>query len=254
MTLYFIGIGLNDEKDITLKGLEAIKKCSHIYLESYTSKLQCPLEDLEALYGKKIILADRELVEKRAYEILEDAKKDNVAFLVIGDIFGATTHTDLMLRAKKEGIDCVFIHNVSILNAVGVVGLELYKFGKTTSIPFSTKSFNPETAYNVIKENKSIGLHTLVLLDLNPKENTFLTVNDGIRKLLDIESQRNENVVTEDTLVVGCARIGGDFTIKGGTARHVLHEDFGPPLHCIIVPGKLHFIEEEALEQWKCSL
>ena len=73
MTLYFIGIGLNDEKDISVKGLEAVRKCDSIYLENYTSALSCPIEALEKLYGKKIILADRELTEKKADEILEKA-------------------------------------------------------------------------------------------------------------------------------------------------------------------------------------
>ena len=251
MTLYFIGIGLNDEKDITLKGLEAVKMCDHVYLESYTSKLQCSVSDLEKLYGKKIILADRALVEKRAYEILEDAKDKNVAFLVIGDIFGATTHTDLMLRAKEKGIECEFIHNASIINAIGVVGLELYKFGKTTSIPFGTESFKPETAYDVIKENQSHGLHTLILLDLKPLENRFMTVNDGVKTLLDIENKRDEKIFTEDKKILGCARIGGNHKIKYCYAKDLLEEDFGPALHCIIVPGKLHFIEEEALKLWE---
>ena len=243
MALYFIGIGLNDEKDITVKGFEALKKCDHVYLESYTSILQVPVSRLEEFYGKEIILADRELVEKRAYEMLECAKIKDVAFLVIGDIFSATTHVDLLLRAKKEKIECHFINNASILNAIGIVGLELYKFGKTTSIPFSTKSFNPETAYDVIKENSKIGLHTLVLLDLKPSEDKFMTVNEAIKTLLDIEKKRNENLFTEDTHCIGCARYA--------EAGILLEEDFGKPLHCLIVPGKLHFIEEEALEQWR---
>ena len=37
--LYIIGLGLADEKDITVKGLEAVKTCSRIYLEAYTSIL-----------------------------------------------------------------------------------------------------------------------------------------------------------------------------------------------------------------------
>ena len=73
-----IGLGLNDEKDITLKGLEAIKNCDLVYLESYTSKLACNIEDLEQLYGKKIILADRKLVEQNADDILQTDK--DVAF------------------------------------------------------------------------------------------------------------------------------------------------------------------------------
>ncbi|GIU69474.1 MAG: diphthine synthase [Candidatus Woesearchaeota archaeon] len=251
MTLYLIGIGLNDEKDITLKGLEAVKKCKYVYLESYTSILQVPVIKLEEFYGKKIILADRLMVEKRTNDILADAKENDVAFLVIGDIFGATTHIDLVLRAKALGINCEFIHNASIMNAIGVVGLELYKFGKTTSIPFPEKGFKPETYYDVIKMNKEMGLHTLVLLDLRPVEQRFVTVNLGIQYLLEIASTRGDGVFDENTMVVGCARIGGDFHIKYGKAKDLLTHDFGKPLHCLIIPGKLHFIEEEALKQWE---
>ena len=157
MTLYLIGLGLNDEKDITIKGLEAIKNCDYIYLESYTSLLlNTSIEKLEKLYGKKIIIADRELVEKKSDEILDNATQNNVAFLVVGDVFSATTHTDLFLRAKEKNIDIKIIHNTSILTAVGDVGLELYKYGKTTSMPYFEKGFEPETPYDVIKQNKSI--------------------------------------------------------------------------------------------------
>jgi diphthine methyl ester synthase len=252
MTLYFIGLGLCDEKDITVRGLEAVRKCDYVYLEKYTSILQCPVEDLEKLYHKKIILADREMVERRAYEILDDAKDKNVAFLVVGDIFGATTHTDLMLRAKEKGVECEYIHNVSIINAVGIVGLELYKYGKITSIPFTTESFMPETPYDVIKMNRKEGLHALVLLDLRPDEERYMTVNQAINYLLHIEHNRKENIFTEDTLCIGCARIGcKDFKIKSGKAKDLMHEDFGKPLHCLIIPGTMHFMEEDALKQWE---
>jgi len=251
MTLYFIGIGLCDENDITVKGLIAVKKCDYIYLEKYTSILQCPIENLEKLYGKKIILANREMVEKKADIMLEQAINHNVAFLVVGDIFGATTHTDLMLRAKEKKIKCEYIHNVSIINAVGIVGLELYKYGKITSVPFTTESFMPETPYDVIKMNRKDGLHALVLLDLRPDENRFMTINQAIKYLLNIEHNRKENVFTDETICIGCARIGcSDFTIKMGKAKDLLKEDFGKPLHCLIIPGTMHFIEEDALKQW----
>ena len=164
MTLYLIGLGLNDEKDITIKGLEAIKNCDYIYLESYTSLLlNTSIEKLEKLYGKKIIIADRELVEKKSDEILDNATQNNVAFLVVGDVFSATTHTDLFLRAKEKNIDIKIIHNTSIRTAVGDVGLELYKYGKTTSIPCFEKGFEPETPYDVIKQNKSKALKEFFL-------------------------------------------------------------------------------------------
>ena len=249
MPLYFIGLGLNNEKDITINGLEAVKKCDLVYLENYTSVLNCAKEQLEKFYNKKIILARRNLVEADDNEILENAKTKNVAFLVVGDPFAATTHIDLFLRAKKEGIKCNIIHNTSIINAIGITGLQLYKFGKTTSIPLENE--NVEAPYDVLKGNLSLGLHTLFLLDLNPEEEKFMPVNDAIRYLLKVELKRNEKIFSEKTLCVGCARVGSENQlIKAGTAKELLKLDFGKPMHCLIVPGKLHFMEEEALKMF----
>ena len=247
MALYMIGIGLWDEKDITVKGLEAVKKADKVFLESYTSKLGVPIENLEKLYGKKIILAGRDLVEKRAEEIVSPAKKGAVAFLVIGDVFGATTHTDLMLRAKQEKVKVEVINNASVLNAVGIVGLELYKFGKTTSIPYHPA----ETPYNVLKENQAAGLHTLLLLDIHADREEYMTIREAIEIMLKIEEKRKEGIFTKATLCVGAARLGSpEPKILAGTAEVLAEEDFGGPLHCLIVPGKLHFVEEDALAQW----
>jgi len=252
MTLHIIGIGLGDEQDITLRGLNTVKKCYKVYLETYTSKLNCDIPKLEELYGKKIIPANRELVEKKAELILNDAKGSDIAFLVVGDPMSATTHLDLMMRAKEKGIAVDVIFNASIMTAVGLTGLELYKFGKTTSIPFPTQSFNPETAYEVIKMNKANGLHTLILLDLRPEQDKYMTVNQAISILLGIEDKRKEKVFNEDTLIVGCARLGNnDYRIKSGTVQELMNKDFGKPLHCLVVVGNLHFMEEEALKQWK---
>src|SRR3989344_4356072 len=222
MPLYFIGLGLGNEKDITINGLEAVKKCDLIYLESYTSILSCTKEDLEKLYGKKIILAPRQKVEADDNEILQNAK----------------------------GKKCHIIHNASIISAIGATGLQAYKFGKTTSIPFDNEAV--EAPYAVMKGNLSLGLHTLFLLDLNPEEEKFMTINDAIRYLLKIELTRNEKIFSEKTLCVGCARIGNDNQlIKAGTAKELLKFDFGKPVHCLIVPGNIHFMEEEALGLYK---
>ena len=157
MTLYFIGLGLNDEKDISLKGLEKIKKADVVYIENYTSKLNCPIERLENFYGKKLILANRRMVEEDANNtILRDALKKETAFLVIGEPFSATTHIDLFLSAKRKGINIRVIHNASIISSIGITGLQLYKFGRTASIPFNND--NIETPYDVLKENLKLGL------------------------------------------------------------------------------------------------
>ncbi|MEK6983216.1 MAG: diphthine synthase [Nanoarchaeota archaeon] len=250
MTLYFIGLGLNNEKSITINGLEAIKKCDIVYLENYTSILNCTKEQLEKFHNKKIILARRNLVEADDNEIIKNAKTKNVAFLVVGDPLIATTHIDLLLRAKKEGITVNVMHNSSIISAVGITGLQVYKFGKTTSIPLEND--NIETPYDVLKGNLSLGLHTLFLLDLNPEEEKFMSVNDAIRYLLKAEIKQNQKIFSEKVFCIGCARIGGENqVIKAGTAKDLLKRDFGNPVHCLIVPGKLHFMEEETLKLYR---
>ena len=146
MALYFIGIGLNDEKDITVKGVEAVQKCKYVYIEVFSSILAVPLSNLENFLGKKIIPADRELVEQ-TNEIVDNATHSDVAFLVIGDPFAATTHIDMMLRARERNVKFEIINNASILTAIGISGLQIYKFGKTTSIAFPQTNFRPITAY-----------------------------------------------------------------------------------------------------------
>lgn len=250
MVLYLIGTGLNDEKDITVKGLEAIRICEEVYLENYTSLINCSVADLESYYGKKILVVDRKFVEQTD-NLVTAARSKKVALLVIGDPFGATTHIDLMLRCRKEGVDLRVINNASILTAVGITGLQIYKFGKTTSIPYPEKSFRPETSYEIIRQNKILGLHTLLLLDLKPEQGRFMTVAEAIEILLEIESRKRQNVFTQDTFCVGCARIGSDdFVVKAGTAGELRRYDFGKAPHCLIVPGELHFVEEDALKIW----
>ncbi|MFH2020550.1 MAG: diphthine synthase [archaeon] len=246
-----IGIGLSDETDITVKGLEAVKKCSYIYLENYTSKLGVPVSNLERLYDKKIILADRNLVENKSDDILSKAVKNNVAFLIIGDVFSATTHVDLFLRAKEKKINIKVIHNTSIMTAVGQVGLELYKYGKTTSMSFFEHNFMPETPYNVVKQNLKNGLHTLVLLDIKKDQDKYMKVNIALKQFMELEDMKKGKVFSKNMLVVGCARLGSeDSVIKYGKIQELLDYDFGEPLHCLIIPGKLHFMEEEMLELW----
>ena len=172
MGLNIIGIGLGDEKDVTVRGLELIRKSSKVYLESYTSVLQCSIEKMEELYGKKVIPAYREKIERQAEQILEEAKTEEVSLLIIGDVFSATTHADFVQRAKEKEVEVNVVHNASILSAIGATGLQVYKFGKITSIPFENEKV--DTPYNYLEENQQIGAHTLFLLDLRPDEDRFL--------------------------------------------------------------------------------
>ncbi|KAG8928998.1 diphthine synthase, partial [Tulasnella sp. 418] len=167
---YLVGLGLYDEKDVTLRGHEIIKSCTRVYLESYTSILMVDKNRLEDFYGRAIIVADRDMVETDSDAILEGAKEKDVALLVVGDPFGATTHTDIILRARSLSIPTQVIHNASVMNAIGACGLQLYNFGQTVSIPFWTEKWRPVSWLGRIRENFELGLHTLVLLDIKVKE------------------------------------------------------------------------------------
>ncbi|XP_023669056.1 diphthine methyl ester synthase [Paramormyrops kingsleyae] len=272
--LYFIGLGLGDAKDITVKGLEIIKQCSRVYLEAYTSILTVGKQALEEFYGRELILADRDMVEQEADEILKGADTVDVAFLVVGDPFGATTHSDLVLRALKAGIRYTVIHNASIMNAVGCCGLQLYNFGETVSIVFWTDSWKPESFYDKIKRNRDSGLHTLCLLDIKVKEQTmenlmrgrkiyepprYMSVNQASEQLLEIVQNRRERqedlAITEDTICVGLARVGAeDQAIAVGTLHQLASCDLGGPLHSLVVTGHLHPLEVDMLRLFAIEL
>ncbi|CAK9201978.1 unnamed protein product [Sphagnum troendelagicum] len=272
--LYVVGLGLGDERDITLRGLEAVRKCDHVYLEAYTSLLALGLgpsatTTLEKLYGRPVLVADREMVEQGAEAILEEARNSDVAFLVVGDPFGATTHSDLLVRAKKLGVAVEVVHNASIMNAVGACGLQLYRFGEAISIPFFTETWRPASFYDKIKANHTIGLHTLCLLDIRVKEQSmealcrgkkeyeppkYMSINTALGQLLEIEETRQEKVYNEDTLCVGLARLGtSSQKIVAGSMKELLDIDFGPPLHSLVIVGDTHVMEEEFLTFFRAS-
>ena len=234
--LNIIGIGLNDEKDVSVKGLELIQASDFIYLENYTSRLQCSLEDLEKFYGKKVILVEREFVEN-GKEMIEKAKTQNVSLLIIGDVFSATTHISLYQDALDSKLEINIINNASVLNAVGITGLSLYKFGKTTSISFHES----EVPTKVIKDN--FPLHTLCLLDLTPKENKFMEASTAIERLI------SQGLDPEKKVIV-CSQLGSkNPSIIYSSAKDVKPLNKYP--QCLIVPGELHFMEEEFLENFK---
>eukprot|EP00123_Amoebidium_parasiticum_P021269 comp64517_c0_seq1/m.47968 comp64517_c0_seq1/g.47968 ORF comp64517_c0_seq1/g.47968 comp64517_c0_seq1/m.47968 type:complete len:279 (-) comp64517_c0_seq1:26-862(-) len=261
--LYVVGLGLGDERDITVKGLEAVKGAKRVYLEAYTSILGVDKDRLEAFYGREVLLADRDFVEQGADEMLEGADTEDVVLLVVGDPFGATTHSDFVIRAREKNIPVQVVHNASIMNAVGCCGLQLYTYGEAVSIVFFTDDWRPDSFYDKIKYNRNGGLHTLCLLDIKVKEQSienlikgrkiyepprFMTINQAVDQLLEIEEKRGEKVYDEDTLCVGLARVGQPTQkIVAGRMGSMRDVDFGGPLHSFVIAGKCHDLELEAL-------
>lgn len=266
--LYLIGLGLSYRDDITVRGLEAVRNCSRVYLEHYTSILMAAtIEELENYYGKPVVLADRELVENSADEILSNAGKENVAFLVVGDPFGATTHTDLVLRARQRKIPVEVIHNASVMNAVSSCGLQLYNFGQTVSMVFFTDNWRPDSWYDKIWENRKIGLHTLVLLDIKVKEQSienmargrliyepprYMSISQCCEQLLEIESKRKTQAYTPETPCVAISRLGSSSqSFRCGTMSELSEYDSGEPLHSLVILGRqIHELELEYLNEF----
>ena len=248
--LTFIGLGLYDEKEISLKGLEEIKNCDKVYAEFYTAKLVgADVSTIEKTINKSIKVLSREETEK-GDKILDDATKKNIVFLTAGDPMVATTHVDLRLRAIKKGIKTKIVHGNSIITAVpGLLGLQNYKFGRTTTLAYPEKDYFPTSPYEVIRENKKMGLHSLILLDIQADKDRYMTANEGLQLLLKMEEKHKEKTLNEDSIVCVVARAGSSEPIvAANTIKELTKKDFGPPLHTLVIPGKLHFMEIEALQ------
>ena len=249
--LTFVGLGLYDVRDISVRGLEAMRSADIIYLESYTSRLMgSSIEEMEEFFGRKVHALSRDEVESgRKY--IEEARDKDVVFLTAGYPMVATTHVDLRIEAMKKGIETRVIHGQSIIAAApGLLGLQAYKFGKTGSIPYPEEGFRPTTPYKVMLDNLELGLHTLFLLDIK-EEGRYMNPAEAVELLLEMGKAIGDESFNEESLVCSISRAGSDRPgIWCGKAKDALKRDFGPPLHCLVVPGKLHFMEEEALEMW----
>jgi diphthine synthase len=274
-SLVFVGLGLGDLKDVTVRGLEEIQSSDFVFLEHYTAILpDCEISDMEKYYGKPLILADRDMVESASDRIIDRARDHKVSVLVVGDPFCATTHSDLYLRAKKLGIKVSVVHNASIVSAIGCTGLHIYRLGEIVTVPFWMDNWKPDSFYDKIKINACHGLHTLCLLDIKVKERSlenlmkgrdifepprFMTVRQALEQLTQIEENRKEGIITSNSLVVGVARVGkNDQAIKFGTVDEMMRPEtgsdcgLGGPLHSLVICGELHEMEREFLDQFQC--
>jgi diphthine synthase len=247
--LVFVGLGLNDERGISLRGLEETKSARGVFMELYTNLMpNFSVKNFEHATGRTVrILSRSDVEEENGALVFDAAEEGKTVFLVPGDPFIATTHIALRLEARKRGIRTRIVHGSSVISAIiGLSGLQNYKFGKTVTIPFPENS--SETPYKVIGQNKSLGLHTLCLLDIKADEGRFLRINEALRLLLKIEARNNLGFVREDSLVVGVARVGSEEPIlKADCVKQILGYDFGEPPQSLIFPGDLHFTEVEAL-------
>lgn len=255
-----VGVGLGDERDLTIRGLELARSVDVVFIEAYTAIL-ADAARLESSIGRPIVTADRTMVESG--DVLRPClcEGKSVAMLVVGDPFGATTHSDVVVRCHDAKIPLAVVHNASIMNAVGCCGLQLYRFGQTISLCFWTDTWRPSSWFPKIVSNRVSGLHTLVLLDIKVKEVSdanlargrtnvfepprFMSARQGAQQLLAMGD--TSGVLSTSTVVVALGRVGAtDQRIVISTLGDIANTDYlGDPLHCLVVAGDVHECEAE---------
>ena len=250
-SLVFVGAGLYSTQDLTIQAIKIISKADQVYFDTYTSLITgATLDDFSKQLNTKITpLSRKDIEEFPESGILSVAKVKDVVLLVPGDPMISTTHLDLRIRAHQQGIRTRIIHGISIQSAaLSACGLENYKLGASITLPFLTDNYAPESPYYRLHENFTRGLHTLIYLDIQAEKKRFMSISDGIDTLLTLEAKIKKGLITQQSLLVGLARVGSPtMKIVAGLPRDLQKIDFGSPPHILIFPGKLHFMEEEAL-------
>jgi diphthine synthase len=255
--LSLVGLGISDEKGISLLGSDRIRGADIIFAELFTSILvEGSLPRLEAMAGKGIKVIGRREVEDQDLVIGALSEHEEVCLLTAGDPLTATTHQELRLRAMKLGHRVDVLHSASIFTAApGAAGLQHYKFGRTTTIPFPEGDYLPTSPLEIMIENIERGLHTLVLLDIQADNDRYMTCSQACQTILRMTRKLDNECVDETTMVVGIARAGrDDVKVAYGTMEEIIGSDMGDPPHCLIIPGRLHFMEEEVLDLFRIKM
>jgi len=240
--LYIIGLGLNVD-GISKYALDVVKRCKQVYLENYTVDFPYTEGELQAVIGKKIIPADRALVE--GLSLIDKAKKLDIALLVYGSPLTATTHITLIDEAKKSGLRYKIIYNASVFDAIAETGLQLYKFGKIASMPAwnKKKSYEPDSFMDIVKDNQKIDAHSLILADID------LNFPDALEQLK--TAAENHKIKLPNKLLI-CQALGTKHRKIMYKPIKEMEEYSGVKKpYCIIIPSKLHFAEKDFLKDFE---
>ncbi len=249
--LWFVGTGVNGYRGLSLAALDTLKKCDVVYVERFTSALSdSDLLGLNSILGREVKTVQRGFVED-GREIIEAAKKNEIALVTYGDPLIATTHNELRSRAAGNSVKTAVLHSASgIASIMSETGLHVYKYGRMVTMMSEPQS--AVSVYNTIFENLLGGSHTLILTEYNHDEGRepfFLDPASVVRMLLEAERDQKYQVFSSDTFVVVASRVGMvDQKIISGKVGSLARIDFGPGPHSVIVTGSLHFTESEAIE------
>jgi diphthine synthase len=245
--LWFVGLGISGFKSIPIEAIDILSNADIVYLEQFTSPIGKPdLTKIKNATKGEFKLAKRWLVED-GNEILKNAKKKKVVLLAYGDPYIATTHIELRTRAIEEKIETRSIHaSSSLTSMIGECGLHFYKIGRIATIMSEMALTTP---YYVIYKNIIEGNHTVLLLEYNQDKGFFLDPKDALKGLLETEKGQIRNVISLSSYAIVASRIGfKDQKIISGKISSLRKIDFGKPPHTIIIPGRLHFTESDALK------
>jgi len=275
--LYLIGIGPGGIGGMTHEAISVAKSADVRRYEAYTALWEeGAITELEEEIGE-IVRVMRPEIEEPA-DLFRLAATAKVALLVVGDPLQATTHVDLQLRAIESGIECHVIHGISITGVVtGAVGLSNYKFGRQTTLTYPYSGWVATSPLEVIALNRSQGLHTLVLLDLDPTgagvgEQRPMQPLDAVKALRAMASKLEseiDNMELDSTLAHLKAESAREICKDIDSLPVVLCTDMGTSeqrilscsvstlgdaqegrLHCLIIPANTSEIESLALQRW----
>ena len=246
--LTFVGLGLYDERSVTVRGRDAVRAADRVFAEFYTSRLMgTTVEALETYHDTAIEIRDRAGVERDPGPILDAGADGDAVFLTAGDTMVSTTHVDLRLRAEERGIDTRVVHGTTAeAAAAALTGLQNYRFGKATTVPFPYREGDtlPGSVVDTVRANRERDLHTLCYLDIKSErddpDERYMSADTAAVLLADAWSA--------DPLAVAVCRAGSPDPLVAADRLGALRDRaFGDPLHLLVVPATLHHVESEAL-------
>lgn len=257
MTLYFVGMGLS-MKHLSIEAVEVLKKVDKIYVDMYTSIIpDLDIDILKHIIGRDVVIVKayrRDLEGASIRRIVEEASRIDVAILIPGDPFIATTHDAIRLEALMRGVPVKVIHGLSVYSVIpSAIGLQAYKFGKTVTLVYP-KDFKPCSVIEVIHDNLSRGLHTLVLLDLKVDKGIAMKINEAVDILLDLEISCGFEKRLDKVIGVGVARAGlSDQVLRADLLPNLKKYQYPDPPHSIVIVARPHPIELDLLK-YNCNL
>ncbi len=139
---------------------------------------------------------------------------------------------------------------------MGESGLQPYKFGKMVTMMDDPMS--SITVYTTIYENMCLGLHTLILTEYNndDEKNNFQSSSDPFflspRRVIDLLLEREEEIkllnFSDETYGMVATKIGQkESMFNSGTIKSLLKLEYNSGPNSVIIPGRLHFTEVDAI-------